>query len=204
MVSWSHFKLRKSQLYLVLGEAVSLGGVIALGDGASQLIEQRGSSTPFKFDYKRSYAMSITGLFYMAPLTMAWFPFLHRFMATRMSHLVEGTIPYVAAKVMLENFFLAFPVCLGFFLIPPFIEGGSQAESVSTRMRKDFLPSFWTDVIFWTCVAPINYKFVNIKYQAAFSCTFGGVEASGLSYLTHIDGFEWPWFLSFRGNSDDK
>jgi hypothetical protein len=201
MISWGRYS------YLFV-EWFSLGGVIVLGDAVAQKIEYDSLDKTviiehFKFDKTRSAAMAATGLAYMAPLTMAWFPFLHRFMAAKMNHLVEGTVSYIATKVILENSFLAFPVCIGFFVLPPFIEGGEQRQSIIRRIEDDFVPTLWTDVAFWTCMSPINYKFVALKYQAAFSCTLGAAEAAGLSYLTHIDGFKWPEFLKRQSQQQD-
>ena len=207
---------------LMLVEWLSLGGIVTAADALVQRIEHENMislstqtphtthqrlphdahpkdnatirQTDFNLDFKRSSAMSITGLLWLGPLAMAWFPFLHRFMARRMSHLVEGSLKYVATKVVLENACLAMPICLGFFVIPAVVEGDVQLEALPQRMEQDFIPTLWTDIAFWTCFAPFNYKYVPLRYQPAVSCILGGVEAAGLSYITHIDGFEWPRF----------
>lgn len=181
-------------------EWISLASVMVFGDACIQKFENSLDGKKFSLDKQRSIAMAATGLMWVAPLTMAWFPFLHRFMNRYMSHLTEGTATYIGTKVMLENMCLALPVCTGFFIIPAIIEGGDQWNSLEERMNQIFFGTLCTDVAFWSCVAPFNYKFVPVRYQAALSCIFGGVEAAGLSYLAHIDDFKWPSFL----NADEK
>lgn len=181
-------------------ELFSLGSVIVIGDGLVQRIEYHYNQintkeTTFQFDYKRSLGMGITGLFWVGPLTMAWFPFLHRYMSIKMPHLIEGSLRYVLTKMILENICLAGPCCLGFFVIPSKVEGGERWNTVIDRLKSDFGPTLLTDIFFWTLVSPFNYKFTSVKYQPAISCILGGVEAGGLSYLTHLEDIDWNKLL---------
>lgn len=177
-------------------ELFSLGGVILIGDALVQRLEyhydqNKTKQLKFQLDYNRSLGMGATGLFWVGPLTMAWFPFLHRYMANKMPHLIEGSMRYVLTKMVLENICLAGPCCLGFFVIPSKFEGGERWNSLTERLKGDFTPTLFTDIFFWTFVSPFNYKFTPVKYQPAISCILGGVEAGGLSYLTHLEDIDW-------------
>mmetsp|Transcript_15040 Transcript_15040/g.22631 ORF Transcript_15040/g.22631 Transcript_15040/m.22631 type:complete len:208 (-) Transcript_15040:175-798(-) len=195
-------------------EWIILGGVVTAGDVVSQKLSSPSIDVlnggvknhnaisswcgELGIDIFRTLGVAVTGFFYIAPLTMAWFPFLHRFMARHMSHLTEGSLAYVAMKVAIENTFLAMPVCLGFFVVPAMVEGSEQRKALPSRLSRDLMPTFYTDVAFWTLASPINYKYISVRYQPVFSCILGGVEASGLSYLTHVDGFQWPTFDTMK------
>jgi hypothetical protein len=177
-------------------ELMFLGGIVIAGDTAVQLLDNAYKKDTIHqiltLDLKRTLGSAATGFLWDAPLSMAWFPFLHKFMQTKMSHVVEGSFRYVATKVMMENVFLAAPICLGFFVIPALVERGHLLDSLPSRLQEDFLPSLSTDISFWCMVSPFNYKFVPIRYQATVSCTLGGIEAAGLSHISHIENFEWP------------
>jgi hypothetical protein len=193
-------------------EWVVLGSVIVCGDLLTQKIEHNNKSSVkplkqgekgasdcshfqnhiFEIDYTRLKGVAITGFGFLAPLALVWYPFLHRFMATKFRHLAEGSARYVMTKVALENIFLPAPVCLGYFAIPAMVEGGHQWESLQHRLRTDFVPSVAADTAFWCVISPINYKYIAIKYQPLFSCIVDGLEAAGMSYLTHQDEFKWP------------
>lgn len=179
-------KLSLSQII----ELFSLSGLIIIGDTLVQKLEyhyDKEKQLKFKLDIKRTIGMGTSGLIWVGPLTMAWFPFLHRFMAKKMPNLVEGSLRYVLTKMVLENICLAGPCCLGFFVIPSKFEGGERWNTLIDRLKTDFVPTLLTDIAFWTFVSPFNYKFTSVKYQPAISCILGGVEAGGLSYLTHLE-----------------
>ena len=214
-------------------ELCSLSGLIILGDVLVQRLEQHYDSPPhppsipsistststssdntntdtinqqgkFQLDYKRTLGMGATGLFWVGPLTMAWFPFLHRFMAKKLPNLIEGSMRYILTKMVLENLCLAGPCCFGFFVIPSKFEGDERWNSVGERMKTDFLPTLFTDLFFWTFVSPFNYKFTAVKYQPAISCMLGGVEAGGLSYITHLEGIEWTKIFDYKSNQNNN
>lgn len=188
-------------------EWVMLGSVIMCGDLVTQQIEHSNSLSKrqkvggkeiskqddhsFEIDYQRLKGVAVTGFGFLAPLALAWYPFLHRFMARNFSQWAEGSAKYVATKVALENVLLPAPVCLGYFVIPAAVEGGHQWESLWHKLHADFVPSVATDTIFWCVISPVNYKYVALKYQPLFSCVVDGLEAAGLSYLTHQDDFKW-------------
>jgi len=146
---------------------------------------EKDASDEFRIDKKRVLATACTGLFWVAPISMVWFPFLHRLMGRHFKHLVEGSLRFVVTKVALENSCLAIPICLGYFTIPALVEGEEQLNALPSRLKNDFLPSLTTDVCFWSCMSPINYKFIPVRFQPTFSCTLGGFEAAGLSFLAH-------------------
>jgi hypothetical protein len=115
-------------------------------------------------DYTRLGAAACTGLLFIAPICMVWFPYLHRFMAKYFSKLAEGSVPYVAVKVILENVCLAGPVCLGYFAIPAIVEGrGDWWTLLKSRLENDFTATLTTDVSFWCVASPLNYKFVPVR-----------------------------------------
>lgn len=175
-------------------ELCSLSGLIIVGDILVQRLEQH-YETPkpatFQLDYKRTIGMGIAGFVWVGPLTMAWFPFLHRLMAKKMPHLIEGSMRYVLTKMVLENICLAGPCCLGFFVIPSKLESEERWNSLPERLKTDYFPTLLTDIVFWTLVSPFNYKFTPVKFQPAISCMLGGVEAGGLSYLIHLENMDW-------------
>ena len=118
----------------------------------------------FHLDYTRLSAAACTGLMWVAPICMLWFPFLHRFMGKYFSHLVEGSFRYVSFKVILENACLAAPVCVGYFAIPAMIEGGNEWWSLLVaRLQTDFVTTLTTDVSFWCVASPFNYKFIPVR-----------------------------------------
>lgn len=128
----------------------------------SHFIESNAES--FQADTTRLIAAACTGLLFIAPICMIWFPFLHRLMARRFTHLAEGSFRYVSTKVILENVILAGPICLGYFVIPAMIEGGGEWYSLLTsRLKSDFAATFSTDVSFWCVVSPFNYKFIPVR-----------------------------------------
>ena len=191
-------------------EWVMLGSVIICGDLITQKIEHSKSKEeppnqtekgtlrnnshkqPFEVDYRRLKGVAITGFAFLAPVALVWYPLLHRFMAVKFCHLAEGSARYVMTKVVLENILLPAPVCMGYFVIPALVEGGHQWETLPHRIRVDFLPTVTTDVALWCVLSPINFKYVPLKYQPLFSCVIDGVEAAGMSFLTHQDDFKWP------------
>lgn len=153
----------------------------------------------FELDKFRTIGMGLAGFLWVGPLTMKWFPFLHQFMAKKMPHLIEGSLRYVLTKMALENACLAGPCCLGFFIIPSKIEGGERWSTLIPRLKTDFIPTLLTDIAFWTIFSPFNYKFIAVKFQPAVSCMLGGLEAGGLSYLTHLEQAKW---MELFGTSD--
>lgn len=185
-----------------------LASVIVCGDLATQKIEHstklksikqeerkeisKCSSIPnqeFEVDFQRLKGVAVTGFGFLAPIALAWYPLLHRFMARNFSQWVVGSAKYVMMKVALENILLPTPVCFGYFVIPAMVEGGHQWESLRERLRADFVSTVAIDTAFWCVVSPFNYKYVTLKYQPLFACVVDGVEAAGLSYLTHQDAF---------------
>lgn len=121
--------------------------------------------TAFHLDYTRLLAAACTGLLWVAPICMLWFPFLHRFMAKHCSHLIEGSFRYVSTKVIIENVCLAAPICVGYFVIPAVIEGGDDWWSMLVaRLETDFVSTLVTDVSFWCAASPFNYKFIPVRY----------------------------------------
>jgi hypothetical protein len=126
--------------------------------------EHNGDDDLFRVNFTRLSAAACTGLLWLAPICMLWFPFLHRFMAKYFSHLIEGSFRYVATKVILESGILAAPVCVGYFAIPAVIEGGDEWFTILTaRLENDFASTLATDVSFWCVVSPINYKFIPVR-----------------------------------------
>lgn len=150
----------------------------------SQVIEYEGEET-FRFDRSRILATSCIGLLWVSPISMLWFPFLHRLMNRRFAHLREGSLGYIFTKVILENICLSIPICSGYFAIPSLIEGNdSWHEELMSRMEKNFLSTWLTMSGYWLLTSPINYKFVPVRYQAAVSCLLAGIEGAGVSYLS--------------------
>lgn len=186
-------------------EWLTLGGIIILADLVTQRIEHNKElskttstkdndipSRPFNINYSRMKGVAVTALGFLSPIAILWYPFLHRLMARRFSHLAEGTVKYVMTKTALENVLLPAPVCLGYFVIPAAVEGGHQWEVLPHKLSTDFAPSVVVDTVFWCALSPLNYRFVSLKFQPLFSCVVDGVEAAGLSFLTHCDDFKWP------------
>lgn len=131
---------------------------------AKQSRQHDSDQSAFQIDYTRLLAASCTGLLWIAPICMLWFPLLHRFMAKHFAHLVEGSLKYVFIKVFLENSCLAAPVCLGYFTIPAVIEGGEDWwGSLVSRLESHFPTTLATDVSFWCVASPINYKFIPVR-----------------------------------------
>jgi hypothetical protein len=202
-------------------EWLVLGSVVICGDLAIQKVEHMKSSssavktiTPsqgqgdkskpernlisvqentFAIDYKRMKGVAVTAFSFLVPIAVVWYPFLHRLMAKRFSHLAEGSFRYVMTKVALENIILPTPVCLGYFVISSAVEGGQQWTLLSHKLKTDFIPTVLTDTACWTLISPLNYKFVPLKFQPLFSCIMDGIQSAGLSYLTHHEDFKWPF-----------
>mmetsp|Transcript_25132 Transcript_25132/g.42427 ORF Transcript_25132/g.42427 Transcript_25132/m.42427 type:complete len:208 (+) Transcript_25132:203-826(+) len=185
-------------------EWLTLGGIIVLADLVTQRIEHnkqisKTTSTkdesqnhPFHINYSRMQGVAVTSLGFLSPIAILWYPFLHRLMAKRFSHLAEGTVKYVMTKTVIENVLLPAPVCLGYFVIPAAVEGGHQWETLPRKLETDFAPSVAVDTAFWCVLSPLNYRFVSVRFQPLFSCVVDGLEAAGLSFLTHCDDFKWP------------
>lgn len=96
-------KLSLSQII----ELFSLSGLIIIGDTLVQRLEyhyDKEKQLKFKLDIKRTIGMGTSGLIWVGPLTMAWFPFLHRFMAKKMPNLVEGSLRYVLTNELIINY----------------------------------------------------------------------------------------------------
>jgi hypothetical protein len=183
----------------IAAELLSLTSLIVTGDVLVQTLEHHYDherTEPFKLDIHRATGMGLAGFAWVGPLTMTWFPFLHKYMARKMPHLVEGSLRYVLTKMALENMCLAGPCCLGFFVMPSLVEGGDRWSTLIPRLKTDYIPTLLTDVAFWTIFSPFNYKFAAIRFQPAVSCLLGGVEAGGLSYLTHLDQAKWAKIFS--------
>jgi hypothetical protein len=118
----------------------------------------------FRLDHSRLISATCTGLLWIAPISMIWFPLLHRFMAKYFAHLIEGSLKYISTKVILENVCLAGPVCLGYFAIPTILEVQHEWWSVlCSRLAADFWPSLATDVSFWCIISPVNYKVIPVR-----------------------------------------
>ena len=118
----------------------------------------------FQFDFTRLLSAGVTGLFFVSPVSMVWYPLLHRFMAKYLSHFLEGSFRYVVTKVLLENACLAAPLCLGYFAIPAAVEGGDDwVPHLIARLKSDFAATLATDVSFWCVLSTFNYKFVFVR-----------------------------------------
>lgn len=178
-----------SRLYPMFVEWSALGSFVLLGDLAAQTLEHRLSkptvsekiiptvpsissahtheindTNEFQLKRSRVLAAASTGWLFVAPICMVWFPFLHGFMARYFAHLVEGSLRYVFTKVMLENVFLAVPVCVGYFAIPAAVEGGDDWCTVlASRLENGLAPTLVTYVSFWGVVSPLNYKFMPVR-----------------------------------------
>ena len=183
---------RFTRLYHVIVEWGTLGSFVILGDMAAQRVEYMIKEStivvnrvnnsnkkldskdnanilitnPFQLDKSRVVAASCTGLLFVAPVCMIWFPLLHSFMAKYLSHLVEGSLKYVGTKVLLENALIAPPICLSYFVIPSLIEEQREGEenSLNSKLEKDFLSTLTTDISFWCIMSPLNYKYIPVRY----------------------------------------
>lgn len=196
-------------------EWAMLSCVIVCGDLVTQKIEhnnvvskssyrQDAAQSSFEINYSRLKGVAVTGFGFLSPVALLWYPFLHRLMAQRFGHLVEGSIRYVMTKTMLESILLPGPVCLVYYVVPAATEGGHQWQTLPHKLAADFVPTVVVDTVFWSLVSPLNYKFVALKYQPLFSCAVDGVEAAGLSFLTHQDDFEWPFEWLRRKTDPEK
>jgi hypothetical protein len=190
-----------------------LGSIIVCADLVTQKIEHInsaaksppsaviGSEKKFAIDYSRLKGVAVTSLGFLSPLALMWYPFLHRLMARRFSHMIEGTLRYVVTKTAIENVLLPAPVCFGYFVITAAVEGGHQWEALPGKLKNDLIPSVAADTAFWCFLSPMNYRFVPLKFQPLFSCVVDGLEAAGLSYLTHCDDFKWSFTQVVCGDS---
>ncbi|KAJ3071259.1 hypothetical protein HDU98_005605 [Podochytrium sp. JEL0797] len=161
--------------------------------------------TNTSIDWKRVGIMSTYGFFIAGPLYTFWYKTLDKFVEPMLvkllrkrthpiaTHLSKHRLMWSVAltKVACDNFLFEPPYLSVFFLATHTMSGATPGEAVR-HLKADFWPTYVTDVLVWTPIQIINFRFVPVHFQPQFVNAFNIGWNAFLSYMQHEGSYYNP------------
>ncbi|ORY50879.1 hypothetical protein BCR33DRAFT_712848 [Rhizoclosmatium globosum] len=148
-------------------------------------------------DWKRVMIMSSYGFFVAGPLYTFWYKTLDKVVEPLLVRAFKRSGKDVLgisktqmvwnvaiAKVAADNFVFEPPYLSMFFLSTHTMSGTPFPEAVA-HLKADFWPTYVTDILIWTPIQFINFRFVPVHFQPQFVNAFNIGWNAFLSYMKH-------------------
>ncbi|KAJ3027398.1 UNVERIFIED_CONTAM: hypothetical protein HDU68_003911 [Siphonaria sp. JEL0065] len=186
---------------LVAGMLWTAGDILSQKISHSHAATSKGSPPEKKdscIDWKRVATMSSYGFFIAGPLYTVWYKTLDKVVEPLLTKLILRRSGKTAldvskrqmvwnvalAKVAADNFIFEPPYLSLFFLSTHTMSGASLKEAWN-HLKADFSVTYITDILIWTPIQLINFRFIPVHFQPQFVNAFNIGWNAFLSYMKH-------------------
>jgi protein Mpv17 len=153
------------------------------------------SSTAAAIDWHRVAVQSFYASALWAPFGHYWYRYLDRWAHQAATAVIaknrtswERNGAVLAVKVAMEAALLH-PIALFLYFVSIGTLKGESSSDITTRLRRDFVPSVGLDVALWTPLDVVNFMFVPVRHQLLVINCGCFLESVGLSYI-HQNGLD--------------
>lgn len=168
----------------ILGNPVVRAGIISgslslVGDLLAQFLSC--AQTRSSYDPARSFRMGSFGLLLYGPYQHYWYNALDGALPAR-------TLTNFALKVFMNQACLAPVVVAGVFTWNLGLQG--KLESLSSKCKRDFVPTLVTGWKFWVPAATVNFTMIPLQHQVLYMSACGVIWTAFLSYSSSSSSTE--------------
>ncbi|KAI9332649.1 hypothetical protein BDR26DRAFT_869083 [Obelidium mucronatum] len=149
-------------------------------------------------DWKRVLTMSTYGFFIAGPLYTVWYktldkvvePLLTKWILRRSGKAVldvskrQMVWNVALTKVAADNFIFE-PPYLSLFFLSTHTMSGTSLKDAWLHLKADFGVTYVTDILIWTPIQLINFRFIPVHFQPQFVNAFNIGWNAFLSYMKH-------------------
>ena len=135
---------------------------------------------PKPWDFRRLFAVSFFGVYFMGPVGHVWYEkldgFCHRFARKKWQ--------MISVKVIGDTFLFG-PICLWAFFVSVSLMEGISWRHTEQKIRRDFVPTYLVDYSIWPLVQGLNFRYIPVQHQLLvvnLMCYFDDIF---LSYVQH-------------------
>ncbi|KAH7307031.1 hypothetical protein KP509_22G043200 [Ceratopteris richardii] len=173
-----------AQLYLqmlskrpILTKSVTASTIYFFADVASQGIKayQTEEHEEAQWDVARTLRMVAAGFFISGPTLHIWFNFVSRVVPAR--DLLSTLKKMAMGQLIYGPTFTVF-----FFSLNAFMQGESHQEIVA-RLRRDFIPTIRSGLMYWPICDFITYRYVPVHLQPLVSNSFSFLWTIYFTYM---------------------
>jgi len=163
----------------ILTQSLMTSVLWGIGDLFAQEIEGH-RADPLRAAVTAAYGATLVG-----PTGHVWYLWLDRFAA---KHFLPGSSSFILAKILADG--LAFgPVHVGtYFAFMTLLEGGSL-QDVATKLKKDFMSSYLTELVIWPPIQLFNFRYVPVKHQLMVVNIASVLDSGFLSWVGHQENW---------------
>ena len=129
-----------------------------------------------ELEYKRNGVFASYGFLEIGFEAKVWYPLLDRLFGARLSH-------SVAVKKVLFDQLIYSPFEMATFM--SWTNLFDSKENLSDKLKRDYLPATYTNVIFWIPVSYTCFAWIPLKHRALYSALSAIVWDIFMSYATH-------------------
>eukprot|EP00899_Mesostigma_viride_P013046 jgi/Mesvir1/21742/Mv04151-RA.1 len=180
-------QITTSLLLWGVGDAVTQTLKIKRANKSQQLLSQSSSTQSQENDIntRQLLTSSMYGASFVGPVGHMWYTWIDQ-VASR--NLRPGSLRFVASKVAADTVLFG-PIHVAAFFLFTGIAMGGTLHAACSDLRRNFLPTYISESVFWTALQAANFSLVPVRHHLLVVNLACVIESAFLSWVKHSDGF---------------
>jgi hypothetical protein len=157
-------------------EMITAFGITFNADLVCQFIDSKSKNRDFlkNVNLRRAFNLGAFRAIAVPPVMHYWYKFIN-------FHYPWKSFEVVLIKSLFDRMTIGGVLIAAFFGSQTYMNGGSHQDFVE-KMEKNFVPTFQTNILFWTGLMAVNYKYVPHHFQTIY---FNCITFVWMIYLSH-------------------